>query len=130
MSRLVRPPHSVVLVVGREQFTVPGSFAGRTCVATADCLAISVVSVEASATQIGVADGPDPRDGAGGLARLGEFQLETEGLLSVRDVYSREYENVGVTPGLTTVTVWGDEVVEPSQIVLQVAVDRAEEEYP
>ena len=100
MSRLVRPPHSVVLVVGREQFTVPGSFAGRTCVATADCLAISVVSVEASATQIGVADGPDPRDGAGGLARLGEFQLETEGLLSIRDVYSREYENVGVTPGL------------------------------
>ena len=42
----------------------------------------------------------------GDLVRLGAFELESEGLLSLRDVYSREYDNVGVEPGPSTVTLF------------------------
>ncbi len=53
---------------------------------------------------------------------LGEFQLETEGLLSVRSVYNKEYDAMGVPPGLALVTIWGNADTEPSEVLVQVTV--------
>lgn len=109
---VVEPAHCVLLLVGREDFTPPGSFGGATCVTTHDCLAIGV------ATQTSVEVAPEPATGS--LVRLGEFRIESEGLLSLRSVYSREYDNIGVDPGLVLVTVWADDPDEPAELALQV----------
>ena len=63
---------------------------------------------------------PEPATGRPG-DRLGEFKLETEGLLSVRSVYNREYDAMGVPPGLAQVTIWGNADTEPSEVLVQVA---------
>ena len=114
MSLTVQPPKSVLLLVGREDFAPPTTFGGRACAATADCLAVAV----AADTLVQVSLGP--AGGTGDLVRLGAFELESEGLLSLRDVYSREYDTVGVEPGLSAVTVWGDDAEDPTEVVLQV----------
>ena len=115
MPRLVRPPSSVLLVVGREDFTPPRAFGGSVCVATQDCVAIAVVDVQVSATSLRLTP-----DDAPALSRLGEFRIETEGLVSVRDLHYREHESVGVPSGWATVTVWGNAEDQPSEIALQV----------
>ena len=117
VAHIIEPPNSVLLLVGREEFTPPESFGGRTCVATHDCVAIAVVSVDDAPTSLSLSPTPDTE----ALMRLGEFQVETEGQLSVRDVYNREYDTVGVAPGLSLVTVWGNDAVEPSEIAVQFA---------
>ena len=48
----VEPQHSVILVVGREQFTPPKSFGGEACTATHDCVAIGVRTVEDGPTDV------------------------------------------------------------------------------
>lgn len=73
-----------------------------------------------------VDDGPvdviiSPEAGGGDLVNLGEFQVETEGLLSVRSVYNKEYDAMGVPPGLALVTIWGN-ASEPSVVLVQVTV--------
>ena len=117
MSPLVEPQHSVVLVVGREQFTPPRTFGGEACTATPDCVAIGVRSVDDGPTQVTIS----PEQATGDLVVLGEFKLETEGLLSVRSVYNREYDAMGVPPGLAHVTIWGNADTEPSEVLVQVA---------
>ena len=92
----------MILVVGREQFTPPKTLAGA-CTATHDCVAIGVRTVEEGPTDVTIS--PEARTEA--LVRLGEFQVETEGLLSVRSVYNKEYDAMGVPPGLARVTIWG-----------------------
>ena len=119
MTLTIEPPNSVILLVGREEFTPPPSFGGQTCVATADCVAIGVMSVDDSPTSVSISQVVD----ATNLVRLDEFRLETEGQLSVRDVYNREYETVGVTPGWVRVTIWGDDDIQPSVLALQVGPD-------
>lgn len=114
MSLTVEPPQSVLLLVGREDFTPPTTFGGKACAATADCLAIAVVSGAPVLVSLG------PVGDTGHLVRLDEFDLESEGHLSLRDVYSREYETVGVEPGLSTVTLWANDADEPSELVLTV----------
>lgn len=109
----IEPANSVVLLVGREQFTPPSSFGGLTCVATDDCVAIAV----GSPTSISLG----PSVGTGSLEVLGEFVIETEGLVSLRDVFSREFETMGSPAGPARVTVWGNRPNEPSELVIQVA---------
>jgi hypothetical protein len=121
MSPLVEPQHSVVLVVGREQFTPPTTFGGDACTATHDCVAIGVRTVEDGPTDVTIS----PEAAAGRLVRLGDFQVETEGLLSVRSVYNKEYDAMGVPPGLACVTIWGDTGSEPSEVRVQVAAPDA-----
>jgi hypothetical protein len=113
----IEPPNSVLLLVGREEFSPPASFAGQTCVATTDCIAIGVVSVDDSPVMVTL--GPAPT--SDGLLELARFEIETEGLLSLRDVYSREYEAVGVPAGLVGVIVWGNHDTEPGELVIEVA---------
>ena len=117
MSPLVEPQHSVILVVGREQFTPPRTFGGEACTATPDCVAIGVRSVDDGPTQVTIS----PEPAAGDLVMLGAFELETEGLLSVRSVYNREYDAMGVAPGLAQVTIWGNAASEPSDVFVHVA---------
>ena len=52
MSPLVEPQHSVILVVGREQFTPPETFGGEACTASHDCVAIGVRTVEDGPTDV------------------------------------------------------------------------------
>jgi hypothetical protein len=108
------PPSSVLLLVGREEFTPPTTFGGRACVATVDCVAIAVASVNVSPTSVTLAPTMDRTD----LVRLADVEIESEGLLSLRDVYSREYDAMGVVPGLTRVVVWGDSESEPSELAI------------
>lgn len=119
MSPTGEVPSSVFLLVGREDFTPPRTFGGEACVATHDCLAVAAI------------DGPDGRPdvafafepgGSSGLVELGRFSLESEGLLSLRDVYNRELESAGVEAGLVEVTVLGDHREEPSRVRFVVAV--------
>lgn len=118
MSPVVEVPSSVLLLVGREDFTPPRSFAGGTCVATHDCLAVGVTTPQDGPTDVGFAAGPG---GLSGLVELGRFSLESEGLLSLRDVYNRELESAGVGAGLVEVTVLGDDRDEPSTVRFVVA---------
>lgn len=85
--------------------------------ATSDCVAIAVISVDDAATLVGFTASPDRND----LMMLGTFHIETEGQMSVRDIYNREYDAVGVPPGVSLVTVWGNDSVEPSEIEFQIS---------
>ena len=118
VSPLVEPQHSVLLVVGREQFTPPSTFGGEACTATRDCVAVGVRSVDDGPTDVTIT----PEVGRDDLVNLGEFQVETEGLLSVRSVYNKEYDAMGVPPGLATVTIWGNSDTEPSEVLVHVTV--------
>jgi hypothetical protein len=118
VSPLVEPQHSVLLVVGREQFTPPSTFGGETCTATRDCVAVGVRSVVDGPVDVTIT----PEAGNEKLVNLGEFQVETEGLVSVRSVYNREYDAMGVPPGLALVTIWGNVDTEPSVVLVQVTV--------
>jgi hypothetical protein len=111
---MIEPPNSVLLIVGREEFTPPATFDGATCAATHDCVAIGVISVDDAPT---LAYFTDDRSHAH-LERLGEFTLESEGTVSIRDVYNREYESIGVEPGNVVLTVWSDDDHEPAEIAL------------
>ena len=105
-------------MVGREQFTPPSTFGGETCTATRDCVAVGVRSVDDGPVDVTIT----PEAGGDGLVNLGEFQVETEGLLSVRSVYNKEYDAMGVPPGLAHVTIWGNADTEPSEVLVHVAV--------
>ncbi|QIK65429.1 hypothetical protein G7072_02915 [Nocardioides sp. HDW12B] len=113
MSPLIEPPNSVLLLVGREEFTPPQTFAGEVCVSSSDCIAVGVLSVDdgptsASLTQV--------MDGSG-LVTLGDFRIESEGHLSVRDVYNREHASLGVEAGSVRVTVLGNDKSEPDEVI-------------
>ena len=116
VAPMIEPPNSVLLVVGREEFTPPATFGGRSCVATNDCVAIGVMSVDDAPTFASFAATAARDD----LIRLAEFTIETEGTVSIRDVYNREYEAIGVDPGSVLLTVWGDDETEPCEILLEV----------
>lgn len=118
MSPTGEVPSSVFLLVGREDFTPPRSFAGGTCVATHDCLAVAVTTSQEGPTDVGFASDPG---GSSGLVELGRFSLESEGLLSLRDVYNRELESAGVGAGLVEVTVLGDRREDPGTVRFVVA---------
>lgn len=109
---MIEPPNSVLLLVGREEFTPPATFAGATCVATSDCIAIGVRSVGDGPTLVAFAEAMD----TSGLVTLGEFTIESEGQLSLRDVYNREYDARGVDAGSVAVRVLGNDESGPSDV--------------
>lgn len=113
-STVVEPPNAVLFLVGREDYDPPRSFGERTCVATADCIATGVVA-DSPTTVTFSAQPPGRR-----LHDLGRHVIETEGLLSVRDVYTREYVSVGVEPGHVAVTTWGDDEDHPGEVVFEI----------
>ncbi len=110
----IEPPNSVILVVAREDFSPPSTFAGRTCAATSDCIAIGVRSVDDGATVVSFA-APGQRPD---LMPLGEFVVISEGNLSVRSIYNREHLTAGVEVGAVTVEVLGNDAAEPDEVVL------------
>ena len=114
----VEPQHSVLLVVGREQFTPPTTFGGEVVTSSRDCVAIGVRSIDDGPVEVTIS----PEAPTGHLVDLGQFEVETEGLLSVRSVYNREYDAMGVPPGLARVTVWGNDDSAPSEVLVQVSV--------
>jgi hypothetical protein len=116
VAPLIEPPNSVLLVVGREEFTPPRSFDGKVCTGTDDCVAIGVVSVDDAPTLAAFSPAVARND----LQQVGRFILETEGTLSLRDVYNREYEAVGVDPGSVLLTIWANDDREPSELLLEV----------
>lgn len=112
---VLEPPNSVVLLVGREDFTLPTGFGGQVTVATVDCIAVGVKAADDAPTTVTLVPGAGPSD----LIRLGDFTIETEGLLSLRDVYNREHEAIGLEPGPCAVTVWGNDLQQPDQLVVE-----------
>jgi hypothetical protein len=116
VSPMIEPPNSVLLLVGREDFTPPDTFAGATCVATSDCIAVGVLSVDDGPTLATFAQATD----MSGLVTLGEFSIESEGHLSLRDVYNREYDSFGVDAGLVRVTVLANDESEPCEVTFRV----------
>ncbi|ADU49461.1 hypothetical protein [Intrasporangium calvum] len=116
MAHVIEPPNSVVLLVGRDEYTPPESLADRIVAATGDCVAVGVLSVDDGATTVELA--PTPH--IDGLSRLGEFILETEGRVSICDVYNGEYASLLVEPGTCAVTVWGNDTGEPDVVAFEV----------
>ena len=55
VSPSIRPPHSIVLLVGREDFTAPTSFGDATSIATTDCIAVATLSPVDGPTLVSVA---------------------------------------------------------------------------
>jgi hypothetical protein len=117
VSPMIEPPNSVLLVVGREEFTPPQTFAGSACAATSDCIAVGVLSVDDGPTAVSLTLVPGQAD----LVLLGEFLIESEGHVSLRDVYNREYDTVGVDPGTVLISVLANDVSEPSEVTFLVA---------
>ena len=113
---LIEPANSVILVVGREEFTVPTTFAEQIAAATTDCIAVGVRSVDDGPTTVTLV----PNATGTALMRLGSFTIETEGHVSVRDVYNREYTALGVDAGPCLVTVWGNDRDEPDELIVEV----------
>lgn len=95
------------LLVGREDFTPPSTFSGAICVATHDCVAVGVLSVDDGPTRATLSSSAE--SSSTDLVKLGDFSIESEGLVSVRDVYNREYVAGGVEPGTVQVTVLGND---------------------
>jgi hypothetical protein len=118
VSPLIRPPNSMVLLVGREEFTPPQAFAGARVVATSDCVAVGVLNVDDGPTLASVTQGTE----ASGLLTLAEFWIESEGRVSIRDVYNREYESLGVAAGSVRVTVLANDTSEPDEVTFVVGV--------
>jgi hypothetical protein len=116
VSPSIRPPHSIVLLVGREDYTAPTSFGGATSTATTDCIAVSTLSPVDGPTAVSVAPDADRP----GLVTLGEYTIESEGLLSVRDVFHREHAAIGVEAGYVEVRVLANDAVEPDEVVFVV----------
>lgn len=118
MSPQIRPSYPVVLLVGREDFTPPTSFGGTNLAATHDCLAVGLrdtndgpVQVQiVPSTETAVVDRLD-------FDHLGDFEVESEGLLSLRDVHGREYDAMGVGPGTHRVAVLGNHPSEPTDVM-------------
>lgn len=119
MSPLIEPPNSVLLLVGREEFSPPSTFAGNACAATRDCIAVGVLSVDDGPTLATVTPATEDSD----LISLGEFSIESEGQVSLRDVYNREYVALGVEPGAVRVVVLGNDESEPCEVVFVVRPD-------
>ena len=113
----IRPPHSIVLLVGREDYTAPTSFDGATCVATADCVAVATLSPVDGPTAVSVVP-TAAREHE--LVTLGEFTLESEGQVSVRDVVHRDHDAMGVEPGYVEVRVLANDAVAPDEVVFVV----------
>jgi hypothetical protein len=122
VTRTIEAPNSVILLVGREEFTPPSAFGDRRVVASGDCIAVGVLSVDDGATTVTLA----PHADTSGLSRFGEFTIETEGQVSVRDVYNREYESLGLEPGTCHVIVWGNDGSEPDAVTFEVTSPSAE----
>ena len=123
MSPQIRPSYPVVLLVGREDFTPPSSFGDANVAATHDCLAVGLPAARDRSTQVQVVPSTETAvverlD----LDHLGDFEVETEGQLSVRDVHGREYDAMGVEPGTHRVTVLGSDPSEPDDVVFVVFV--------
>jgi hypothetical protein len=116
VSPVIEPPNSVLLLVGREEFTPPQTFAGTACVATSDCIAVGVLSVDDGPTLASLTHAT----GASELLILGEFWIESEGQVSIRDVYNREYDCLGVDAGSVCVTVMANDESEPSEVTFLV----------
>ena len=116
VTRMIEPPSSVLLLVGREEFSPPATFGGDAAVASHDCVAVAVMSVDDGPTAVELLPEATPR----GLVRLADFVIETEGQVSVRDVYNREYEALGIEPGSCLVTVWGNDDTEPNDVTFEV----------
>jgi hypothetical protein len=114
---MIEPPNSVLLLVGREQFTAPETFDGAVCVATSDCIAVGVLSVDDGPTFASFAKATEMTE----LVSLGEFAIESEGLLSVRDVYNREHDSFGVDAGIVRVTVLANDVSEPCEVTFLIS---------
>jgi hypothetical protein len=105
-----------VLLVGREDYAAPTSFGGEACTATADCIAVATLSPVDGPTSVSVAPSVDDP----GLVTLGEYTIESEGLVSVRDVFHREHDAMGVEPGYVEVRVLANDAVEPDEVVFVV----------
>ncbi len=105
-----------MLLVGREDYAAPTSFGGATCIATPDCIAVATLSPVDGPTVVSVA--PYADDPA--LVTLGEFTIESEGQVSVRDVFFREHDAMGVEPGYVDVRVRANDADEPDQVVFVV----------
>ena len=116
MSPTLRPPSSLLLLVGREDFAPPSSFGGTICAATPDCIAVAVRSVVDGPTTVTLAPSAD----VSLLQALGEFTIESEGQVSLRDLHFREHDSIGVDPGLVQVSVFGNDGSEPDEIVFVV----------
>lgn len=121
MTRMIEPPNSVILLVGREAFTPPKSFGDATVVATQDCVAVSVLYVNDGPTTVSLGFEPDESR----CSRIGEFLIESEGMISVRDVHNREYEALGIEPGMCSVTVWANDDAEPDVVTFEVKSAKA-----
>jgi hypothetical protein len=105
-----------VLLVGREDYTAPTSFGGATSIATADCIAVATLSPVDGPTVVSVV----PQADQPGLVTLAEYTIESEGLVSVRDVFHREHDAMGVDPGYVEVRVLANDAVEPDEVVFVV----------
>lgn len=119
MSPMIEAPNSVLLLVGREDFTPPQTFGGEACVATHDCIAVGVLSVDDGPTLAALVAERAPS----GLRVLGDFSIESEGLLSFRDIYNREYDSAAVEPGPVRVSVLGTDTSEPGQVYFVLGVN-------
>ena len=105
-----------MLLVGREDHAAPTSFGGAACTATADCIAVATLSPVDGPTVVSVA----PTADRPGLVSLGEFTIESEGQVSVRDVFFHEHDAMGVEPGYVEVQVLANAADEPDEVVFVV----------
>ena len=105
-----------MLLVGREDYTAPTSFGGATSIATTDCIAVATLSPVDGPTLVSVTPSADPQ----GLVTLGEYTIESEGLVSVRVVFHREHDAMGVEAGYVEVRVLGSSTVAPDEVVFVV----------
>ena len=123
-SLMVEPPNSVILIVGRDEFTPPLNIGPDGSAATEDCVAVATVSVQDAQTRIGLGTNPQTDE----YAILCEYLLRTDGVVSIRNVLNEVYLS-HKTPGpRARVRVWVDTLDgEPLEISVQILDPSAQE---
>ena len=105
-----------MLLVGREDYTAPTSFGEAPSVATTDCIAVATLSPVDGPTFVSLAPTADQP----GLVTLGDYTIESEGLVSLRDVFHREHDAMGVEAGNVEVRVLANDALAPDEVVFVV----------
>jgi hypothetical protein len=115
MSPMIEPPNSLILIVGRDEFTPPTQIT-RPITTTLDCLVIGTINVQDAPTLISIGTDPDIDD----LEYLDEISIESDGEISVRDIYNNVHASVTVQPGVISIAIWTSGIPEPREIACKI----------
>jgi hypothetical protein len=120
LEATVRPPNSLILVVGSSEPEVPESLNGLLVASTASCVAVGTFSEPDGETTVVLTDERPPQVTSNLLSCAFSGSLESAtGRVRLESVDGEIYLESSYKPGQINVTIWVDNSIEPSLIVVE-----------